>query len=82
MSGEKRLHARPIRSRRPILLGLLGLAGLATLSPAAEPVPAAKQETPPLAAVPALPDFMSNKPRIPDFTLKDKKEGWYVTGIA
>jgi len=64
-----------------ILLGLLWLMGPATLSAAAESVPAATQEGPPTPAVPAPPDFMRNKPRIPEFSLKDKKEGWYFTGI-
>lgn len=75
---------RPAHGVQPyglILLGLLGLSGLAAPSPAAEPVPAAVLEKPPASSVPAPPDFMRSKPRIPDFTLKDKKEGWYVTGI-
>ena len=81
MPGEKRGFPRRIWSCHVILLSLVWLTGLATLSPAAEPVPAAEQEAPPASAVPAPPDFMRDKPRIPEFTLKDKREGWYFTGI-
>ncbi len=81
ISGEKRGPARRIRSRHVILLGLLWLTGPAPLSFAAEPAPPAKPEEPPASAVPAPPDFMRNKARIPELTLKDKKEGWYLTGI-
>ncbi len=81
MSCEKRGPGWHIRSCHVILLGLLWLMGPAALSPAAEPVPAATQEGPPTSAIPAPPDFMRNEPRIPEFTLKDKKEGWYFTGI-
>ncbi|MBI3086052.1 MAG: BamA/TamA family outer membrane protein, partial [candidate division NC10 bacterium] len=81
MFGERRGCAPRIRSCPVILLGLLWLTGPPTLSPAAQPIPATKSEKPPASAVPAPPDFMRNKPRIPEFTLKDKREGWYVTGI-
>jgi hypothetical protein len=81
MSGEKHGPARRIRSSHVILLGLLWLLGPVPLSVAAEPVVAARPEEPPAPAIPAPPDFMRNKPRIPEFTLKDKKEGWYFTGI-
>ena len=81
ISGEKRGCAPRIRSCPVILLGLLWLTGPPTLSPAAQPIPATKSEKPPASAVPAPPGFMRNKPRIPEFTLKDKKEGWYFTGI-
>jgi len=79
--GERRESAATVWSSRIILLGLLWLQAPATLSPAAEPVPVAKLEEPPAPAVPAPPDFMRNKPRIPEFTLKDKREGSYFTGI-
>ena len=81
MPGEKRGPAWRIRCFHVILLGLLCLMGSATLSHAAEPVPAANPEEQPAFRVPAPPEFARNKPRIPEFTLKDKKEGWYFTGI-
>ena len=81
MSCEKRGPGWHIRSCHVILLGLLWPIGPAALSPAAELVPAATQEAPTTSAIPAPPDFMRNKPLIPDLTLKDKKEGWYFTGI-
>jgi outer membrane protein assembly factor BamA len=64
-----------------ILLGLLWMAAPAPPSAAAEPAPVATQEGPPAPPTPTPPDFMRNKPRIPDFELKNKKEGWYLTGI-
>jgi hypothetical protein len=81
MSGERRTPTARIWSSCVILLSLLGLIAPAVPSPAAEPVPAAAQEGPPTSAIPVPPDFMRNKPRIPEFTLKDKREGWYFTGI-
>lgn len=81
MPGERRARPARIWSFRVILLGLLWLTGPVMVSPAAEPVPVAEQEGPPASAVPAPPDFMRNKSGIPEFTLKDKKEGWYFTGI-
>ena len=81
MSDKRHGPARGIPSSHLVLLGLLWLLGPATLSHTAEPDPAAKPEEPPALRVPAPPDFMRNKPRIPDLVLKDKKEHWYFTGI-
>jgi len=81
MFGVRRGAARRTRFCGVIVLGLLFLMGLAPPSPAAGGTPTAEQASRPTPAVPAPPDFMHDKPRIPDFTLKDKKEGWYFTGI-
>jgi outer membrane protein assembly factor BamA len=81
MSGKKRGPAWRVRSSHVILLSVLWLMGPVTLSHAAEDVPAADLEEPPAFRVPTPPEFMRKKPRIPELELKNKKEGWYFTGI-
>ena len=81
MDGESREPVGCLRSIRVIPFVLLWLTAPAMMSFAAEPIPAAKPEEPATASVPAPPDFMRNKPRLPDLELKDKKTGWYFTGI-
>jgi outer membrane protein assembly factor BamA len=81
MFAEKRGSGRRIHARQAILLGLVWITGFAALSLAATPIHAAEGERPAASAVPAPPEFMRNKRRIPEFTLKEKREGWYFTGI-
>jgi outer membrane protein assembly factor BamA len=81
MTSEKRGLARRVWYASAILIGLLWLTDPAPRSSAEESAPAATQEEPTAATVPAPPDFMRNKPRIPDLILKDKREGSYFTGI-
>jgi hypothetical protein len=45
---------------------------------AAQSAPEGSQEPPPQVD---RPDFMSNKPYLPEFLLRNKREGWYVTGF-
>jgi hypothetical protein len=81
MAGENCGPARWIWFFRIVLCGLLWHMGSVLMPPAAESAPAPEQEEPPTSAIPVPSDFMRNKPRIPELTLKDKKEGWYFTGI-
>jgi len=81
MFGVKRGAARCTRFPGVIGLALLFLIHPTPSSLAAGATPLAERTSLPVSATPAPPDFMRNKPRIPDLTLKDKKEGWYFTGI-
>jgi hypothetical protein len=78
---QQRGAGRRIRCRRAILFGLVWVVGSVGLLPAAGPMAAASPERPAAPAVPAPPEFLRHKPRIPEFTLKEKREGSYITGI-
>ena len=78
-AGDWRVRIR--RFGLPVVTCLLWLiAATLSCSLAHAAVPAEPGATS-APSVPAPPDFMRDKPRIPDDTLKDKREGRYFTGI-
>jgi hypothetical protein len=81
IAGGMSRPARQIRSLVGILIGLLWLIGALQAAFAEVPAPAVSPQTPADMSPPPPPDFARNKPRLPEFTLKDKQEGSYFTGI-
>lgn len=89
VSAPRRSRPGALR-RAPLWLAcgawLVAAAAVTALPARAQDAPAAdgadgsapKTELPP--DVPR-PDFIANKPYMPDFLLEDKREGWYVTGF-
>ena len=64
-----------------MLIGLLGLLVAPAVVLADDPAPAISSQAPAPASILPPPDFARNKPLLPEFTLKDKREGTYFTGI-
>ncbi|HSB82783.1 MAG TPA: DUF5982 domain-containing protein [Candidatus Methylomirabilis sp.] len=63
------------------LICLLYLIGATLHLPLANAASPPDPEGTPTADAPTPPDFMRNKPQIPEIILKDKREGSYFTGI-
>ncbi|MEI8192176.1 MAG: DUF5982 domain-containing protein, partial [candidate division NC10 bacterium] len=64
-----------------MLIGLLWLFGAPPAVLADDPAPATSSQAPAPASILPPPDFARNKLLLPEFTLKDKREGTYFTGI-
>ena len=80
-AGRKPQSAGRIRSLAGMLIGLLGLLGAPSTVLADDLAPATSSQSPAPASILPPPDFARNKPLLPEFTLKDKREGTYFTGI-
>jgi outer membrane protein assembly factor BamA len=63
-----------------LLVCLIWGGGLPTAL-AADAAPATSHETEASEPIPLPPDFARNRPLLPALTRKDKREGWYFTGV-
>ena len=80
-AGKKPQPTGRIRPLAGMLIGLLWLLGAPPAVLADDPAPATSSQAPAPASILPPPDFARNKPLLPEFTLKDKREGTYFTGI-